>query len=239
MEYSSEPITFICPTRQRPANVIRLIESAVSNYSGKTKLNFMFYMDDDDMHTVKLVKAISVKDPNVKISVTVGGRIVMSEMSNILARKSDDGILFFCGDDIVMESKDWDLVVISEFDKVDDKILFVYGDDGLMHEKLATHSFIHKKWIETTGHFVPPIFTGDWADNYVDSVAEMLGRKVYVQNLKTTHYHPTAGKAIMDNVYLEKYRRDIKSNPSRVFRESAHMRELDVKKLKKFIHEKN
>ena len=234
-----ETISFICPTRQRPANVVRLIESAVSNYSGKTKLNFMFYMDDDDTDTISLVQALSVKDPNVKIDVTIGARIVMSEMSNILARKSEYGILFFCGDDIVIESEDWDLMVRSEFDKVEDKILFVYGDDGLMHDKLATHSFIHKKWIETTGHFVPPIFTGDWADNYADSVAEMLGRKIYIQDLKTTHYHPTAGKAAMDNVYLEKYHRDIKSNPHMIFRESAPMRERDVEKLKDIINEEN
>ena len=230
-----ETISFICPTRQRPANVVRLIESAVSNYSGTSKLNFLFYMDEDDVETIKVVKAIGVKDSNINIDVTVGGRIIMCEMSNVLARKAEDGILFFCGDDIVMESKDWDLVVRSEFDKVDDKILFLYGDDGLMHEKLATHFFIHKKWVEATGHCVPPIFTGDWADNYANNVADMLGRKVYVEKLKTTHYHPTAGKAIMDNVYLEKYHRDIKSNPHMIFRESAPMRELDVEKLRKVM----
>jgi len=232
MEYSSEPISFICPTRGRIHNVYRLIESSVATYSGNTSLNFMFYMDEDDIETIKLVKDLSVKDPNINIEVIVGERIIMCEMSNILARRSHEGILFFCGDDIVMESKDWDTVVKSEFDKVDDKILFLYGDDGLMHEKLATHFFIHKKWIEATGHCVPPIFTGDWADNYVNHVADMLGRKVYVEKLKTTHYHPTAGKAIMDEVYLEKYQRDIKSNPQMLFRESASLRESDVKKLK-------
>ena len=232
MEESSEPITFICPTRGRIHNVSRLIESSTATYSGSTRLNFMFYMDDDDSKTIDLVKSISLSDPNITVTVTVGPRIIMSEMSNILARKSEKGILFFCGDDIVMESKDWDIKVRDEFRKVKDKILLVYGDDGLMHESLATHFFLHSNWVDTLGYMVPPIFTGDWVDNYVSTVATMLDRKIYLPEVKTTHYHPTAGKAAMDTVYLEKYNRDVKSNPQLTFFRSGSLRDSDVKKLK-------
>ena len=195
----------------------------------------MFYMDDDDPETIKLVKDISVSDPNVNIRVIVGPRIVMSEMSNILARSSEKGILFFCGDDIVMESKDWDIKIKSEFNKVKDKIILVYGDDGLMHESLATHFFLHSNWVDTLGYMVPPVFTGDWVDNYVTAVATLLDRKVYLSEVKTTHYHPTAGRAIMDNVYLEKYHRDIKSNPQLTFLATSPVRDSDAKKLKEVM----
>ena len=52
MEDSSEPITFICPTRGRISNVSRLIDSSLNTYSGSSRLNFMFYMDDDDPETI-------------------------------------------------------------------------------------------------------------------------------------------------------------------------------------------
>ena len=230
MENYSEPITFICPTRGRVSNVSRLIESSTATYSGNTRLNFMFYMDDDDSKTIDLVKSISPSDPNITVTVTVGPRIIMSEMSNILARKAEKGILFFCGDDIVMESKDWDIAVSNEFAEVEDKILLVYGDDGLMHESLATHFFLHSNWIDTLGYMVPPVFTGDWVDNYVTAVATSLDRKVY---------HPTAGKAAMDVVYLEKYHRDIKSNPQARFNATGNERDADAEKLREVMENSN
>ena len=238
MEKDIELITFICPTRKRPGNVKRLIDSAVSNFSGNGELEFLFYVDIDDLETSRFISSIyNSYGKNVSIKHVLRERIIMSEMSNILARSAKDGILFFCGDDIVVETLNWDISVREQFEKYRDRILLVYGDDGIMHESLATHFFLHTNWIKTLGYMVPPIFPGDWVDNYVTSVSDDLGRKVYLENLRLTHMHPTAGKAKMDQVYADKYMRDIKANPQKLFNESKPIRNSDVEKLRRFINE--
>lgn len=230
-------ITFICPTRNRPGNISRLVESVYNTcYEDNAGIiGFLFYVDIDDLVSELTLKKLQLKYGTARINYIVGDRIIMCEMSNILARQVSEGILFFCGDDIVLESLNWDLDILNEFKTTKDKILLVYGDDGLMHERLATHFFIHTNWIKTLGYIVPPIFTGDWADNYVTDVATTLGRKVYLPNVKTTHYHPTIGKAQFDATYIEKYSRDVRSNPAKVFNDSKVIRDQDVSKLKEFI----
>jgi hypothetical protein len=231
-------ISLICPTRKRPHNVQRLIESVERTSSGEIPVFIKFYIDDDD-ETLEDVKRLETCKEHITLQVTVGPRILMCEMSNILARTAEEGILFFCGDDIVMESLDWDLKVKEEFKKYSDRILLVYGDDGHQGEALATHFFLHSNWVKTLGYMVPPLFTGDWVDNYVTTISKMLDRKVYINDMKTIHYHPHAGKAIMDETYVAKYLRDQNSAPHQIFNNSQHFRDNDCAKLKEFINEKN
>ena len=233
-----ENISFICPTRKRPNNVRRLIKSVEDTSSGNLNVFIKFYVDDDDPTLGELKNITTTKD-HIKLQILTGPRILMCEMSNILARESEEGMLFFCGDDIVMESNDWDIKVRSEFENYKDRIVLVYGDDGHQGEALATHFFLHTNWVKTLGYMVPPLFTGDWVDNYVTTLSTMLGRKVYNGNIKTIHYHPHAGKAAMDETYMEKYIRDQHSVPQYVFSRSQALRETDCVKLKEFINEKN
>ena len=231
-------VTLICPTRKRPHNVRRLIKSVEDTSSGDMKVIIKFYVDDDD-ETLEELRAIKVSKEHVNVEICVGPRILMCEMSNVLARKSEEGILFFCGDDIVMESQDWDTEVKGEFEKCEDRILLVYGDDGLQGRALATHFFLHTNWVKTLGYMVPPLFPGDWVDTYVTHLSTMLGRRVYRDNIKTIHYHPDAGKAPIDDTYTEKYQRDAASNARHLFASSQHLRESDCVKLRKFINEQN
>ncbi len=230
-----EKITFVCPTRHRPANLKKLLTSVVrTTYS---KIYFKFYVDDDDLVSQQALESFKKEYHDIlDISYIVGPRLhFLSEASNILARVVDEGILFFCGDDVEVASWGFDLTVNKHFAAVPDKILLVYGDDGIQREKLATHFFIHKNWVNTLGHVLPPIFTGDWVDNWVTEVSTRINRIKYDPDLLLPHNHCTAGLAPLDNVYYEKFMKDRNSNPAQIFANSKFLRDQDVDKLTDFI----
>lgn len=139
--------SIICPTRNRITNLIRFISSVDNSVSDKDKLEYMFYVDSDDSMTQTFLAA--KKEQDNRINVVVGERIIFSQMFNEIALKSTGDILFMTGDDILMQTKDWDLLVEKEFSKVKDKLLVVSTRDGIQNEKIATHSFIGRPWLET------------------------------------------------------------------------------------------
>lgn len=229
-------ITFLCPTRNRPAGLRRLISSAAKNSSWQMPIEFGFYIDEDDTISEQALDEIA-KEVRVRIWNIRGPRLYqLSEASNILARATKSGIMFFCGDDVEVTTLNWDRYVYNEFDKVPDKILLVYGDDGIQHSRLATHFFIHKNWVDTLGHVLPPVFTGDWVDNWVTEVSSTLNRKVYLPDVKLPHHHCTVGKSPLDLTYAEKFMKDRNHNPAKIFEETKPLREQDIEKLKTFIN---
>jgi len=232
-------ITFLCPTRNRPEGLKRLISSALKTCSWQIPIEFGFYIDNDDTVSEQALSDIA-KEYKAAVWYTTGPRLhKLSEASNILARMTKEGIMFFCGDDVEVESLNWDVFVYQEFEKVHDKILLVYGDDGIQHANLATHFFIHKNWVDTLGHVLPPVFTGDWVDNWVTEVSTSLGRKVYLPHVKLTHHHcifgPPSQRSAFDATYIEKFNKDRQYNPAKVFEDTRPQRETDTEKLRNYI----
>ena len=222
-------ISVLVPTRNRPDGVNQLMNSAYATAVGDVE--FVVYVDDDDPTrdtVVNLVEAYSGK-------VIVGPRVVLSEMWNRCAERATYDVMMHCGDDIIFRSQGWDDLVLGEFNKFDDKILLVYGRDGFQDEKLGTHSFIHRNWVNVVGYFVPPYFSSDYNDTWLNDVAVALGRRVYVPEIYTEHMHPAAGKGVLDQTHQERLARHTRDNVDRIYASKQGEREADVNKLQAFI----
>jgi len=125
---------------------------------------------------------------------------------------------------------DW--LVNKEFDNVYDKILLLYGKDGFQNERIATHGFLHRNWIDTIGYVQPPFLGVAFIDDWITNVAQSVGRKKYLETLEFEHLHPAAGKSEWNQTYLDKmdagHERDIYNNLSGRVQE-------DINKLNNFI----
>ena len=146
-------ISLLCPTRKRPAQLLRMWHSARNTADGPIEL--VVYIDDDDTSYQNL-------DPVIKV--VRGPRIVLSKMWNECYDQSIGDILVHCGDDIVFQTSGWDTTVRSAIEQFPDRIAFVYGNDGSgVHDgHFGTHGFIHRNWVETIRYFAPPFFVSDW-----------------------------------------------------------------------------
>lgn len=227
-------ISLLCPTRGRPTNIIRMIESVFSNDTSQTS-EIVFFLDNDDLISIEVVKSL-IKEYPGRVQGLVGPRNRnISKMHNICARKAKGDIIGLSDDDVVYRTLGWNELIEQAFADSPDKILLVYGRDGLHDERHATHPFIHRKWMETTGYYVPEYFTGDYADTWLNDVAGLLCRKHFISELITEHLHPGAGKAEWDTTYRERFELQAQQNPDALFKSLLPERFEDARKLREVI----
>lgn len=221
-------ISILVPTRGRPDNMERLVTSAFGMASLSVDVEFVFYIDSDDQASI-------AKADELDAQLIVGERIVLSQMWNECAAVASHDIMMHCGDDIIFRTADWDQMVVQEFDNCPDKILLVYGRDGIQDVNLATHGFLHRRWVDALGYFVPPYFSSDYNDTWNTEVARRVGRLRYLPNLYTEHMHPTARKGPLDQTHQDRLARHSADNVDQLYRDLAHKRIEDAEKLKAVI----
>ncbi len=202
------------PTRQRPRNVHRLLESIEDTAAHPEAITAYFYVDDDDDVMPSYMDGIREAHPAIKMRFAVGPRIVLSQMYTGMAAASTGDILWSGGDDIVFRTPGWDTMIAEEFEKVPDRILLVYGNDCLQEHRLATHPFISRTGMDVLGYFYPA--TGEIAvtDLWLHHAYETIGRLCYRPDIITEHMHwlrvDAEGNRLAeyDAVYANQYERN-------------------------------
>ena len=199
-------ISILCPTRARPSFCFDLVKTALDKAQDPLGLEFIFYTDDDDDasdnffdNTLYFLEDEFVGfDPDKQVIRLEGSRIVLSEMWNKCWEQSTSDIFFHAGDDIRFRTDHWDKIVIDSFNSIPDKIAFIFGDDGYEDRRdpnFGTHGFIHRNWTDTVGYFVPPYFSSDYNDTWLNDVSHEIKRR-YKIPIYTEHLHPAAGNII-------------------------------------------
>lgn len=228
----NEKISLLVPSRLRPHNLHRLIESVYLTVHDSTNIEFCFYFDEDDIASAQYIDSLNMPD---RFKYIVGPRIVLSQCWNEAYKLATGDILQHCGDDLIFFTHHWDKIIRDTFNQYEDKIAFVFGNDGIHYPgSFGTHGFIHRKWVEIIGYFVPPYFSSDWNDTWLNDVAKMIGRHVHVQ-IEHEHMHPNVGKAPLDIVHRERLARGDRDNVVALYALKQTERESDAKKLQNYI----
>lgn len=221
-ENKPELISILVPTRGRPVEFKRMVDSARETATYANRLEIVAYHDDDDtsgyygLHKIQWIK---------------GPQILLSETWNQCYLASRGEIVMHCGDDIIFRTPGWDQVVRETFAASEDKILLVHGDDVTPNtDELATHGFLHRRWVETVGYFVPPLFSSDWNDVWLTEVADMIGRRVKIP-IVTDHMHYVFGKAPYDDTYRQREERGVRDDVVKIFKKTEKDRRRDAAKL--------
>lgn len=223
-------ISIIAPTRKRPQNVTRLVDSIVNTVSNIQNVELLVYIDDDDEDSIPALQAAAER---VNVNAVQGNKLIGSQMYNEMGKLAQGDIIMFAADDIVFGTPNWDAIVQQEFDKYEDKILLVYGNDGFQNGRIATHGFVHRHWIELVGYVLPPKLASAYTDEWVTDLAIRAGRKCYLPNLIVEHMHPAAGKAPTDETYTKRI--EVAGDIGAYYTSLEGERAQDAQKLKDFI----
>ena len=222
-------ISLMMPTRGRPANVARLLASILGTSAVTKLVEVLFYVDDDDPDLPAIQSEIA-KSNYLTAKIHIGPRIVLSECPNVLWRERAQGeILAFLGDDYIFRSFSWDALVRRAFERCPDKILFVHGRDGIHPDgAFGTYGFIHQKWAQALGGVLPSHFGADWADNWVNEVANAISRRRYIPEIYLEHMHPIAGKAPLDKTHIERLARAPSAGVKYAETKAERVRDADI-----------
>jgi len=198
MNYEPGLISILIPTRNRPANVLRLIESIRTTSKNSNLIEVLFYVDDDDdsfPDEIDGIRTMVMKGPTIWLSLAV----------NTLFVHSRGEIVMPGGDDMIFKTVGWDEQIRSSFRLSEDKIKIVYANEvGWYGEKFALHGFIHRKWIDTVGACVAPGRLAAY-DRWVTDVGRILGRLEYRADIEIPHLHYRQGEGLAP--FDETYRR--------------------------------
>lgn len=217
-------ISLVFPTRGRPEKLNRLVKSV--QQTATSMPDIAVYIDSDDEWS-----AIAARE--LGLSFIQGPRHLLSSCYNEALKLAVGEIVMFAADDLIFREKAWDEIVIKEFEKVADKILFVTSWDGLRPDKLGTHGFLHRNWINAVGYLLPPYFGTWYVDNWITTVAESVQRKVYLDCMIAEHMHHTNGKAEYDTTYVEATARQ--EEDGRVWSKMQNKLREDIEKLKRVM----
>lgn len=221
-------ISLLCPSRGRPQNLRRMIESvrAVSTIMSEV----VVYVDDDDTAYSDLALFSD-------ICIFRGPRICHSDYWNKCAERASGDYLMMVGDDCVFKTPGWDQMVEQAFAVCPDKILMVHGDDCAPAGKwFATHPIISRRWVEICGRFTGPWFPGDFADQWIQDIANTLGRRQFLPFVNE-HLHHVWGKAPKDQTYCETEARKRDQDTPSIYGRMTNERTNDVIKLRAAMDE--
>jgi glycosyltransferase involved in cell wall biosynthesis len=222
-----ERISILLPTRKRPTNVVRIWDSVLSTVVDKTTIEFVFAIDDDDAETVKTVESLT----GLSKVVSVGPHKKCLPWDRLGAATGD--ILMLCGDDIIFRTPGWDDKVRESFAQWPDRIGLVYGNDGFWDDRLCTHPFVHRRWVEVVGYIAPPCLNRYYIDNWLFDIARYAGRCCHRPDVYTEHAHYGLGKATMDETY--KLGDSFMATDGQTYRERDGERREVADKLKRMI----
>ena len=221
-------ISLLIPSRGRPEMFKKCIDSAYATATYPRQVEVVAWFDQDDSEFGKYWDLIE----KLPVLYLRGERTLLSKCWNHCYERATGEIFMHLGDDVIFRTPGWDVEVRDAFDAVPDKILFAYGNDlGPHGETFGTHGFVHRRWVETVGYFLPPLFSCDWNDVWLNEVAEEIGRKQLLP-IVTEHMHYTFGKADRDQTHAEREERGARDNVVEIYQQTKAERREDIKKLR-------
>jgi len=232
--YTPGKISILCPTRGRPENVLRKIESVFKTATKPNLVEIIFYVDSDDLTFP------NSKITNSNVKVVTGPRMWLSILQNVLYTHATGEILMYTGDDVIFESQSWDQIIREEFDSSIDKLILVYGSDGGFYgERIALHGFLHRNWIDAVGCWVQPGRAVPY-DFWLTETARQLGKLRYREDLKFTHLHFRQGDKAskFDSTYAAVSSLHSSFRPLKTYKKIARERRIDRVLLSERINSK-
>jgi hypothetical protein len=196
-----------------------------------SEVEVVVYIDTDDELSVPVAQELGLR-------YKVGPRIrkITQAWNEILLLATGD-IFQQTNDDIVFTTKGWDAIIEKAFSEVPDKIMLAHGSDVFGHgSNFGPHAFVHRKWVETLGYFIPPYFSSDFGDAWICEIANILGRRRFLP-FNVEHHHFSQGMAEVDENTKERLQRHQEDNPEVLYysSEMASERYRDAMKLAKLM----
>lgn len=193
------------PTRGRPQLLVNLIDSFWTKAGDIDNIEFLFWIDDDDIETIGCYQNYLIKLPlNIKAFINPRPASLNAAIS-FLANQATGQYIFNCNDDCEMLTENWDrkaLERINQFkleNNIKDDIIYCATNDTSV-DRDATKGYssfpiISKEAVDILGFFMYPAFVGLGGDSSIFRLYNEIGRVVNCKELTLDHvYHNTIQK---------------------------------------------
>jgi hypothetical protein len=153
-------ISLVCPSRYRPHQFAEMVATAAQAALEPGDVQVVAYLDADDPE----LGGYRSTDHDIPVGLVVGDRCTLSDAWNRAATVATGDVLMLCADDLRFRTLGWDVLVRDAVAAIPDGIGLVYGRDGHADERMATHPFVTRRWVDVVGRFTAPYFVADYVD---------------------------------------------------------------------------
>jgi glycosyltransferase involved in cell wall biosynthesis len=196
-------ISILLPTRGRPEQAERFLQSLVKMTSDLSHLEIVLYVDDDDPAS----HAIQCDDLSlIKI---IGPRLPMGGLNTACLERSTGDIIVPLNDDMVLRTSGWDRRVVEIHEGFPDRIYLAYPNDLYSRELLCSTPILSRTTCEVLTHPFPKLYQGGFIDYHLMDVFKRLqvlgeNRIVYLDDVVIEHLHYQYGKSEADATYEQR-----------------------------------
>lgn len=182
-------IAILCPTKGRPEQFKRMVESVRKTADLQ---NVMIYPCVNG-HETSLVNGATNRDIVCDETVLPEGMPTVHRWNYtaMIAQRNANHKLFMLGaDDTIFATPHFDKALLDAYNALGNKIhVFALQDS---RDKLGTpHPIVTREWIEAMGWFIPPIFLHWYIDSWTVEIAKSAGCFTHLKDYLLIHDKPS------------------------------------------------
>lgn len=182
-------IALLCPTRGRPQQVYRMIQSVARTTT--TPVMVSLYLSADDPALPEYNKLnLTLDDDTISM---VGPSSTTVHAWNTLAADlllKDVKLFMLAADDIIFETPGWDEALIKHYEGLENKI-HVYHLRDSRDPTGTPHPIVTREYIDAMGYMLPPIFLHWYVDTWTVAIARANGVSSHLDQFMLTHDKPS------------------------------------------------
>ena len=182
-----DKIWLMVPTYKRVEWLKRFMESAILKADSPLNISFCICVNKKDKMSFDFIETCResmqtriLTVPETTIQPNLALYFNMMYDAVVETEGGKDCIVSMLGDDMVFETKGYDIRLLDEINKVEGIGVFWCDDGYIAHDKCCVNLFATKKFIDATGKpFMCPFYKADM----IDAIWWMIGRQT-----QTCHY---------------------------------------------------
>lgn len=198
-------ISFLLPTRGRPALARRFLDSVVRHSHGIAQVEVIVYVDEDD------TGSHDIGSDAVAVTRIIGPRRTMGGYNAACLRAARGQIIVLANDDMVIGTDGWDTRLIEIDESNPDKIYLAYCNDLFKKKRVCTFPVLSRRSCELLVEPFPDAYQGAFIDSHLFDIFTRLkhagfDRIRYLDDVIFEHLHYRTGKAPFDDTYRRRDR---------------------------------
>lgn len=181
-------IALLCPTRARPRQCNRMVESA--------------FATAHDKHNVKIYLALTSGDATVGEYNGKGVTKMVSwpdgmptahkwnKLAEIAMEDPANKLFMLCADDTAIRTPCWDKALLDHYNALENKI-HVYHLLDSRNPEGTPHPIVTREWVEAMGYMLPPLFLHWFVDTWTVEIAKSAGCFTHMKDYMLLHDKPS------------------------------------------------
>lgn len=228
-EFVHGRISILCPSRNRPEQLVEMMESALKMSSKPDFVEFCLYIDADDSSYDELTMPTNV-------TVVRGPRMWLSMMYNSLLTSAKGEYLFWSGDDVEFKTFGWDEELRNALNTFSSQLGVAHVNDMATSypQKYATIGMVHRNWVNVFGYVFTPHLRDNGIDFWISNVTNQINRRLYLPHVKVEHKQYRQGKVSIDKTYSDRLEDHKTYSPLKIYKLLIDERRRDALVLQSF-----